>query len=467
MVLRAIGVALLLLILSASLSPLSLAQVSPSEIGVALFGFEELTDFLVEASAFSEMERVKWYGSDGSALSEKVIKTPAAARLAAKGVWKNTITFSVSDIAVKIYFKVKDAVGYAPDPYVFISYDALWVLALATVAAGDPKNVDKISELIPKITEIYEGASGKIVLNENGDRKGSDYAVFAVKEVSPGKFEWRAIQIYDFAKKEVRSLEDPFANRPPQLPDKLPSIDMAKFRALVGSVPATRTEVVIGALYPLSGDLGGMGKANIESLKIALEDLNKWLAQNGFPYSFKLEIRDTQTKGDVAESQFRTLYGLGIRLYVGPMSSGELGRVMGAIDGGLKSVVISPSSTSPALAKKDTVYRFPPPDELQAEVIAEVMKSDKVKKVIIVYRSDDWGEPLAKLVEEEAKKRGMEVVKLIGYDPNSPQFKSVAEQVRGEINRLTGGGEQQLLLIAAVAIVVLAAAAYFLFLRKK
>lgn len=467
MVQRLAAAILALLLLSASLANVSLAQVAPSEIGVALFGFEEVTDFLVEASAFSEMEKVKWYGSDGSALSEKVIKNPAAARLAARGVWKNTITFSVSDIAVKIYFRVKDAVGYAPDPYTFISYDALWVLALATVAAGDPRNVDRIAELIPRIVEIYEGASGKIVLNENGDRIGSDYAVFAVQEVSPGRYEWRAIELYDFAKKSVRKIEDPFATRPAQLPDKLPTVDLAKFRALVAATPTARVEVTIGILYPLSGDLGGMGRANIEAIKIALEDLNKWLSQNGFPYTFKLDIRDTQTRGDVAESLFRTLYGAGVRLFLGPMSSGELGRVIGAMEGGLKAVTISPSSTSPALAKKDTVYRFPPPDELQAEVIAELVKNDGVKKLIIVYRSDDWGEPLAELVEMEAKKRGIDVVKMIGYDPNSPNFKSVAEQVRGEINRLSGDGTQQLLLLGAAVVIVLAVAAYFLLFRKK
>ncbi|MEN2999102.1 MAG: ABC transporter substrate-binding protein [Acidilobaceae archaeon] len=465
-------VGLLFLALLGSSLAASAQQLKPEEIAINIMGFDEVTDFLVELAAYPELEKVKWYGSDGSALSAKVTGTPAAAKLAAKTAWKNPTFFSVSDLGIKVYWMVRDKVGYSPDGYIFPSYDAVWVMGLAIVAAGDPRNVDAVAELVPKMTEVYIGASGKIVLNVNGDRAGGDYATFVVREVSPGKYDWKIVSRYDFAKNAIEEVkQDPLAQRPAQLPQALPSVDLAKFRALIRATPAAAQEVTIAVLYPLSGDLASMGKSNAEALRVALEDLNKWLRDNGFRFTFKLDIRDSETKPETAESLFRTLHAAGFRYFLGTMSSGELGRIMGAMEGaGLKAVIISPSSTSPALAKKDSVYRLPPPDDFQGKVLAQLYKVDGVKRVIIVYRSDDWGRALAELTKKEAEALGIKVEQVIGYDPKSPNFKPLAEQVRSTVNRLAPqeAAISPLLIGAAiVAIIVIAAAAYFLFLRKK
>ncbi|MCX8196140.1 MAG: ABC transporter substrate-binding protein [Acidilobaceae archaeon] len=469
--LRGIVAALLLALILGSFAAQA-QQLKPEEIAINIMGFDEVVDFLVEAAAYPELQRVKWYGSDGSALSPKVTGTPAAARLAAQGVWKNPTFFSLSDIGIRIYWTVRDRVGYSPDAYIFPSYDAVWVLGLSIVAAGDPRNVDAVAELVPRIAqEIFVGASGKIVLNEAGDRAGGDYGIFVVKEEA-GKFDWRIVATYNFAANRIEEVkQDPLAQRPAVLPAALPSVDLAKFRGLIRAVPPAPVEVTLGVLYPLSGDLAGMGKSNAEAVKIAVEDLNKFLRDNGFRFSFKLDIRDSETKPETAESLFRTLYAAGFRYFLGPMTSGELGRIIGAMEGaGLKAVLISPSSTSPALAKKDSVYRLPPPDDFQGKVLAQLYKADGVKRVIIVYRSDDWGKALAELTRKEAEALGIKVELIIGYDPKSPNFKPIVEQVRSTVNRLAPAEPaiSPLLIAAAViAIIVVAAAVYFLFVRRK
>jgi len=190
-------------------------------VAIELIGFEEAVGLLAEASKYPELANVKWYGSDGTALSAELLKNPAAASFAARVNWKNTITFAATDIAVRVYWTVKDRVGYSPDPYSFISYDALWVLALAIAHSGGP-DVDKVAQMVGKVLETYEGATGKITLNKFGDRAGSDYAIFAPVEVA-GKVEWRMVELYDFAKDTIVKVEkDPFAERPAQLPTALP-----------------------------------------------------------------------------------------------------------------------------------------------------------------------------------------------------------------------------------------------------
>ncbi|MFZ8788664.1 MAG: ABC transporter substrate-binding protein [Acidilobaceae archaeon] len=193
-----------------------------SKVAIDLIAFEEGVGFLTEASKIEELGKVKWYGSDGTALSAELLKDPVASTFAAKAVWKNTITFAATDIAVRVYWTVKDRVGYSPDPYSFISYDCLWVLALAIAYAGGPEDVDKVAEAVLKVLETYEGASGKITLNRYGDRAGSDYAIFAPVTIA-GKVEWRMVELYDFGKNTIVKVEkDPFAEKPATLPTTLP-----------------------------------------------------------------------------------------------------------------------------------------------------------------------------------------------------------------------------------------------------
>jgi hypothetical protein len=235
---RIASTVLLALLLLGVITPLAIPssaqRVDPSKVAIELIAFEEGVSFLVEASRFEELARVKWYGSDGTALSAKLLEDPTASRFAANVVWKNTITFAATDIAVRVYWTVKDRVGYSPDPYSFISYDCLWVLALAIAYAGGPEDVDKVADMIWKVLETYEGATGKIKLNEYGDRAGSDYAIFAPVMVG-GKIEWRMVELYDFAKDMIVKVEkDPFAERPATLPTALP-----KFSPPPKPAPAT------------------------------------------------------------------------------------------------------------------------------------------------------------------------------------------------------------------------------------
>jgi len=432
-----------------------------SNIAIQLIGFEEAVGLLAEASRYSELANVKWYGSDGTALSAELLKNPTAASFAAKVVWKNTITFAATDIAVRVYWTVKDRVGYSPDPYSFISYDALWVLALAIAHAGGPGDVDKVAQMVWHVLETYEGATGKITLNRFGDRAGSDYAIFVPVEVA-GKFEWRMVELYDFARDTIVKVErDPFAERPAQLPTALP-----KFSPPPKPEVQEVTEITIGALYPLTGDLASFGKANVEALKIALEDVNKWFADNGYPWRFKLDIRDSETKPETARSLYRTLHAQGVRFFLGPMSSGELKEIIAEIDAGLKSVVISPSSTSPALAREDTVFRFPPPDEFQAKVLNMLYEKDGVTQVIIVYRSDDWGKALADYIELYAKDFGVTIVKKIPYDPKAPAFGPIIETLRETIRGPAPGVPTTLIIAIIVVLIIVAAAAYYLLRRR-
>ncbi|GAB6148746.1 penicillin-binding protein activator [Stetteria hydrogenophila] len=200
------------------------------------------------------------------------------------------------------------------------------------------------------------------------------------------------------------------------------------------------TTITIGALIPLTGDLSTMGKANKEAILMAESDVNKYLEEKGANFRIKIEIVDTATDPATARDRFDALYQRGIKFFIGPMSSAELAQIVSLIQQGYKAVVISQSSTAPSLALKDTVYRFPPPDEFQGKVLAKLYQADGVTHVIIVYRNDDWGSGLAGFVEQYFIEAGGNIVDKIPYDPKAANFANIVEQVKNDVENLISQG---------------------------
>jgi branched-chain amino acid transport system substrate-binding protein len=198
--------------------------------------------------------------------------------------------------------------------------------------------------------------------------------------------------------------------------------------------------VKIGALLPLTGDLASFGKANEESILLAEKDINKYLEEKGANWRIKIVIVDTATDPATAKERFDTLYQQGIRFFIGPMTSAELAQIVSLIQQGYKAVVISQSSTAPSLALKDTVFRFPPPDEFQGKVLAKLYQKDGVTHVIMVYRNDDWGSGLAGYIEKYAKAAGINIVQKIPYDPKAANFANVVEQIKTAVENLLNKG---------------------------
>lgn len=453
------AIVLALLMIAAPLMVAVPSQAQQAEVGVELIGFDETAKILETAAGYEELGQIPWFGSDGSALSAAVINNPVASEFADKTDWANTIAFFVNDKAVRVYCYLKQKLGYGPDPYSLIAYDSLYVLALAIAQAG-PDDVNAVAQAIPQVVQNYEGVSGQIVLDEYGDRVATDYGVFEVVKEG-NEYTWRLVKIWHFQNEQFEDVaQDPYANCPqveePQVPEQPPE----GFQV-----------VKIGALLPITGDLASFGPANKEAILLAAKDVNKYFMDNNIKIWIEVVVVDTATDPATAKDRFLALYNQGIRFFVGPMSSGELGEVINAIQQGYTAVVISQSSTAPSLKLKDTVYRFPPPDELQGKVLAQLIKQSGVNKLIIVYRNDDWGAGLAGFVEQYFKQMGGEVIAKIPYDPKNPNPTSVVEQIYNYYQEAVGAGQAEegganTGLIAGIVIIIIILAA-ILYLRKK
>ena len=181
-------------------------------------------------------------------------------------------------------------------------------------------------------------------------------------------------------------------------------IGFVAYPYVIGPAPAPGPagltgEIKIGSLQPLSGDLATYGQNSKVAIEFAAEEVNDFLEESGANWTLKIVTEDTETKPDVCLTKLETLAAQGIKLVVGPMSSGELSNIKGYADAN-KILVISQSSTAPALGiAGDYIFRFCPNDMWQGRAMARVIYEDGIRYVAAVWRGDAWGDGLENQTE--------------------------------------------------------------------
>ena len=168
------------------------------KVGVFYIAFEEVTTFFTQARDYDVLWQVKWYGTDGTALSGALIEDTAAAEFAAAVKFVSTIFAPTkSDKFEKVRSYIKEKLGRDPDSYTYATYDIVWAVTYSLLAVNsyDPEAVKAI---LPDVTASLFGASGWVVLDEAGDRAFADYDLWAVVE-EDGTFKWEHVGAYRYA----------------------------------------------------------------------------------------------------------------------------------------------------------------------------------------------------------------------------------------------------------------------------
>jgi branched-chain amino acid transport system substrate-binding protein len=163
--------------------------------------------------------------------------------------------------------------------------------------------------------------------------------------------------------------------------------------------------LTMGLLTDLTDGLSAQGVRAKEAAIIAVNDINSYLA-NGqgaassgvTPCNLKFAVSVSDYALDTAKAltDLQAFAASGVQVVVGPLNSG-------AIIGGLLSyansnhiVIISPSSTSVALAiPKDYLFRTAPNDRWQGMADATMLNATGANAAIVLQRHDTYGDALA------------------------------------------------------------------------
>lgn len=184
-------------------------------------------------------------------------------------------------------------------------------------------------------------------------------------------------------------------------------------------------EIPIGVLIDLSGPLTTYGMNIRATLAVAESEINSYLKDNKLPYKVKFYYEDTKVDPKVALEKVQALHAKGIRLFIGPMASGEVRGIMPYVTAN-KLIIISPSSTAlPHLLgvtkpeEKKYIFRFVATDDFQTKAIASEIESFGIKAVAIAHIGNAWGKGLNESIAPLLKEKGVDVLVTVEY-PSPP-----------------------------------------------
>lgn len=208
------------------------------------------------------------------------------------------------------------------------------------------------------------------------------------------------------------------------------------------ATPAVLAAIKIGVAGSHSGDLAPYGIPPKNAVVLAAEQLN----QRGGLLGEKVElvILDDACKPGMAANVANKMVAERVVAVIGHICSGATKAAL-PIYMSAKIPVISPSATSPELTLEGDYpyfFRTIPHDAMQAMVQAEfVAQKLKAKTAAVIHDKGDYGKGLAELVEQELKKRGVEIVLVEGVTPGAVSYSALVRKIgRKEPDVVAFGG---------------------------
>ena len=183
----------------------AVSQYGADKVGVYIVAFDEIVPIMIQANRHQELQSVRWYGSDGSAQNEGLIKNVEAAEFAVKTNFLNPIyRVNASDSFMKLEERIAEEIGRVPTSYAQVAYDQFWVTALTLnnyTGTQLQYEIGSLREAFINTANSYVGVTGSTKLNHAGDRKDAPYDFWAVRPISKdtgnaGSFEWTNVASY-------------------------------------------------------------------------------------------------------------------------------------------------------------------------------------------------------------------------------------------------------------------------------
>jgi branched-chain amino acid transport system substrate-binding protein len=177
----------------------AIAEQGADRVAVYLAAFDEVVQLFASAAADPVLGTVRWYGSNGVALSDALVSDPTAAGFAIRTGYPNPV-FGRDEGAREIWEplveQIRARTGHEPDGFALAVYDAVWVAARGYTASGATQDIERLKHAFTTAAATHYGATGWAVLNEAGDRRYGDFDFWAIR-MQDGVPRWTRVAVYE------------------------------------------------------------------------------------------------------------------------------------------------------------------------------------------------------------------------------------------------------------------------------
>lgn len=203
-------------------------------------------------------------------------------------------------------------------------------------------------------------------------------------------------------------------------------------------------EVRIGTLFDYTGSLADFGPPIRNGADLAAKHVNDAGGVLGGK-KIVLKHRDSQTSPTAGVDEARKLVTTDkVVAIVGSLASGVTIPVAQSVTIPNNVILISPSSTSPAITDlddKDLVYRTTPSDALQGVVLGRLAAQLGFKTASTLYINNAYGQGLTQKFKESFEKAGGRVLAMVPHEEQQPSYTA-------ELRRATEGKPDVLVAIS-------------------
>ena len=145
-------------------------------VGLLILSFSEAATIATQAEEYPNLWSVNWFGSDGTALSNRIRDDASAQADHLKILSPYLAPLNNTKYRILDEWYISE-VGYSLQFYTANWYDACWVLALSAVEANSSNALD-VKPVLPTVAANYEGITGLCTLNDAGDRDEMNYDIW-------------------------------------------------------------------------------------------------------------------------------------------------------------------------------------------------------------------------------------------------------------------------------------------------
>ncbi len=185
------------------------AQHGTNTVAVYLAAFDEAAAIFARASQQATLAAVRWYGSDGTALSTVLLNDPIAAGFAKRVGYPNPLFGLEAAASTKwqpIAQRIQQKTGNVPESFALGVYDAVWVIAKTLASHRGKVSVATFTRAFPQEAASFFGTTGWTMLNAAGDRQFGNFDFWAIREEG-GVLQWKPVAHYNTASGDLRREE--------------------------------------------------------------------------------------------------------------------------------------------------------------------------------------------------------------------------------------------------------------------
>ncbi|MEY3432651.1 MAG: hypothetical protein RL131_587 [Bacteroidota bacterium] len=191
-----------------------------------------------------------------------------------------------------------------------------------------------------------------------------------------------------------------------------------------------KKKVAIGALLSLTGNWSSLGLTSKAAIEQAIIDINAYQLSRGSNIEFSAAIYDTKLDTALALKSVKEAVGAGIKYFIGPQSSAELGAIRDYSNTN-KLLVVSQGSTASSLAiANDGIFRFCPGDSIEGTAVAVTIRSLGYNTLITLARDDAGNKGLQRSVSSKFSAMGGLSLSLNPYSTTQTDFSSVLANLK-------------------------------------